>query len=137
MRQGNVKNTFYNGLLPQDGVIVVKCPVGCPKSSPNNTLWKLKKTLYGLVHTPLHWYNNISTFFQSIGLKNSQNSPCIFVSQILPHETPLYLGLYVNDFYYYSTSNKVEEKFEWLLDEKYTVSYKNQLEWFLGMKFEW
>ena len=45
----------------------------------------------------MHRYNNISTFFQSIGVHNSPNS----------------------------------------LDTKYTVSYKNSLNWFLGMKFDW
>ena len=114
LRQGDVKNAFCNGLLPEDELVVVKPPVGCPRSSPN-TLWKLKKTLYGLVRSPLHWYNNISQFFLSIGLHNSKNSPCVFVGQLLPNKAPLYLGLYVDDFCYYSTSNEVEEKFKKLL----------------------
>ena len=136
LKQGDVKNTFCNGTLPQDELVVIKPPKGCPLSRPN-TLWKLKKTLYGLVHSPLHWFNNISTFFKSIGLSNLPNSPCMFSSTIVPGEPPLYVGLYVDDFAFFSVSDKVEEKFKTLLNSTYTVSYEDQLEWFLGMKFEW
>ena len=92
LRQGDVKNAFCNGHLPEDEVVVIRPPKGCPISRPN-TLWWLKKTLYGLVRSPLHWFNNISSFFKSIGLQNSPNSPCIFS---IPGKPPLYEGLYVN-----------------------------------------
>ena len=97
----------------------------------------IKKNLYSLVRSPLHWYNNISQFFLSIGLRISPNSPCVFVGNILDNEPPLYLGLYVDDFCYFSASNKVETEFKNKLNKNYSVSYDNKLEWFLGMKFEW
>ena len=136
MRQADVKNAFCNGTLPSEEIVVVKPPIGCPVSNPN-TLWCLKKTLYGLIRSPLHWYNNISQLFLSISLRNSPNSPCVFVGKILDNEPPLYLGLYVDDFCYFSESNKVEKEFKHKLDNNYSVSYDNKLEWFLGMKFEW
>ena len=136
LRQGDVKNAFCNGHLPEDEVVVIRPPKGCPLSRPN-TLWRLKKTLYGLVRSPLHWYNNISTFFKSIGLQNSPNSPCIFSGTLIPGKPPLYVGLYVDDFAFFSVSDEVESKFRELLNNEYTVSYDDRLEWFLGMKFDW
>ena len=50
---------------------------------------------------------------------------------------PLYLGLYVDEFSFFSCSNAVEQKFCNLLNDVYTVFYEDSLEWFLGMKFEW
>ena len=47
------------------------------------------------------------------------------------------MGLYVDDFAFFSYSNAVEEKFRTLLNAEYTVSYDDSLEWFLGMKFDW
>ena len=105
--------------------------------STSVTYWKLKKTLYGLVRLPMHWYNNICTFFKSIGLNNSPNSPCLFTGTLIQGEPPLYLGLYVDDFAYFSTSDKVEQKFKQLMNTKYSVSYEDSLDWFLGMKFDW
>ena len=122
--------------MPDDEVVVIKPPKGCPLSKPD-TLWKLKKTLYGLVRSPLHWYNNITNFFKSIGLTNSPNSPCLFTGTLIPGEPPLYLGLYVDDFAFFSPSDAVEQKFRDLMNEQYTVSYDDHLEWFLGMKFDW
>ena len=136
LRQGDVKNAFCNGILPDDEMVVIRPPKGCPFST-SNTYWKLKKTLYGLVRSPMHWYNNISTFFKSIGLQNSPNSPCVFTGTLIPGEPPIYLGLYVDDFAYFSTSDKVEAKFRSLLNQQYTVSYDDCLDWFLGMKFDW
>ena len=85
----------------------------------------------------MHWYNKITTFLKSIGLQNSSNSPCVFKGTIIPRESPLYLGLYVDDCAYFSTSDAVELKFKELMSTKYTVSYDDCLDWFLGMKFDW
>ncbi len=41
LRQGDVKNAFCNGRLPDDETVVIRPPKGCPLSRPN-TLWKLK-----------------------------------------------------------------------------------------------
>ena len=102
-----------------------------------HTLWCLKKTLYGLVRSPLHWFNHISACFKSIGLHNSPNHPCVFQGHLLPDHPPLYVGLYVDDFCLFSVSNEVEMQFRSLLNKHYTVSYEDSLDWFLGMKFEW
>ena len=136
LKQGDVKNAFCNGILPQDEIVVVTPPKGCPLSRPNS-MWRLRKTLYGLRRSPLHWFQNISAFFNSIGLQSHPNSPCVFAGTILKDHPPLYVGLYVDDFAYFSTSSKVEEHFKTLLNQKYTVSYDDCLEWFLGMKFTW
>ncbi len=60
----------------------------------------------------MHWYDNISAFFKSIGPQNSPNSPCDFTGELIPGEPPLYVGLDVDDFAYFSSSDTVEEKFK-------------------------
>ena len=56
---------------------------------------------------------------------------------MIPDSPPIYVGLYVDDFAFFSVSDEVEEKFRQFLNARYTVSYEDSLEWFLGMKFEW
>ncbi len=73
--------------------------------------------------------------FWSIGLTTSPNSPCLFTGTLIPGESPLYLGLYVDDIAFFSHSDAVEQKFRDLLNAVYTVSYEDSHEWFLGMKF--
>ena len=136
LRQGDVKNAFCNGILPEDEVVVITPPKGCPFSHPNS-LWRLCKTLYDLKRSPLHWFQNISAFFHSIRLKSKPNSTCVFTGRIVPDQPPLYVGLYVDDFVYFSTSDAVELQFQKLLNQKYSVSYDDCLEWLLGIKFTW
>ena len=130
LKQGDVKNAFCNGVLPDTEVVVCTPPAGCPQSKPR-TLWRLKKTLYGIFRSSLHWYKNISTFFKSIGLENSQNNPCVFTGKLLDNKPPIYIGLYVDDFCFFSESDEVENEFKNLLNTKYTVSFDDQLDWFL------
>ena len=59
LKQGDCKNAFCNGILPDDEICVVKPPLGCPKS-PKGTYWKVNKTLYGLARSAHHWYTKLS-----------------------------------------------------------------------------
>ena len=100
LHQGFIKNAFCHGVLPDDECVVVHPPKGCPHSSPNK-LWRLKKILYGLDCSPLHWFNHIRARFKSIGLHNSPNHPCVFQGKLLPEHPPLYVGLFVDDFCFF------------------------------------
>jgi hypothetical protein len=54
-----------------------------------------------------------------------------------PSSSPLTLGLYVNDFVYFSADPEVEAKFEQLLQQYSRVDYMGTVEWFLGTHFQW
>ena len=49
----------------------------------------------------------------------------------------LYLGLYVDDFCYFSTSDECEKVFENKLTEITNVDYMGEVTHFLGIKFQW
>ena len=53
LKQGDRKNAFCNGILPDDAICIVKPPTGCPRSKPGTYL-KLNKTLYGLCRSAYH-----------------------------------------------------------------------------------
>jgi Reverse transcriptase (RNA-dependent DNA polymerase) len=56
-KQGNCKNPFLHPTLPPDEIVIFRPPpAGCPFSQPGE-LWLLNKTLYGLQHSPKHWYD--------------------------------------------------------------------------------
>jgi len=40
-----------------------------------------------------------------MGLWSSENSPCLFTGIIIPGEPLIYVGIYVDDIIYFSTSN--------------------------------
>ena len=48
---------------------------------------------------------------------------------------PITMGLYVDDFIYFSSSNAVEEKFQRILSRLINVDFMGTVEWFLGTHF--
>ena len=111
LKQGNCKNVYCQGILPDDEITIVKPPIGNP-NAVKDKYWLLKKTLYGLCCSPrhCHWYNKITAVLSSIGLKPNASDPCMFTGTLcdpnnpamdLPSD-PLTIGLYVDDFVYFS-----------------------------------
>jgi hypothetical protein len=145
LKQGNCKNAFCQGILPPDEITIVKPPIGDPDKKKDE-YWLLKRTLYGLQRSPKHWYDKIRKILTSLGLKQNPYDPCLFCGNIIdptdpsdsPSSSPLMLGLYVDDFVYFSVDPTVEAKFERLLQQQSMVlEYMGTVEWFLGTHFQW
>jgi len=136
LKNGDFKQAFVQAMLPKDENYVLKPPHGCPLTPPN-TYWLLQRTLYGLKRSPRHWYDRAKQILLELGLKQCKHAPCLFHGRILPNEEPLYLGLYVDDFVYFSQSQKVEQHFETLLKSKTNVDFMGQVSHFLGIRFQW
>ena len=130
-KQGDCKNALCHPILPEDEKVIIRPPSGCPLSKPGE-LWLLKKTLYGLRRSPKHWYNKFCDAMRNIGLKPCAHDPCVFTGCIIEGEPPIYLGVYVDDFTYFSASTEVEKAFEHALDQELNVEFMGNVAWFLG-----
>jgi len=53
--------------------------------------------LYGLHRAPKLWFEKLSSHLQSMGLKCSPISPCLFVGTLLEGAPPIYVGIYIDD----------------------------------------
>ena len=136
LQSGDFKQAFVQSILPQDETYVLKPPPGCPLT-PRNTYWHLKRSLYGLKRAPRHWYNKATSILQATGLQPCPNAPCLFQGEIIPGKPTLYLGLYVDDFVFFSTDKQVEIEFEKRLKEKTNVDFMGNVSHFLGLRFQW
>lgn len=135
-KQGDCKNAFCQSYLPKDETIIIRPPKGCPISKPGD-LWLLRKTLYGLRRSPYHWYQAIKKIFLGMGLKMSPHDPCVFYGSLQDDLPPIYIGIYVDDFKYFSLSDDTELLFEQQLGSKCRVDFMGEVSWFLGSKYEW
>jgi hypothetical protein len=135
-KQGDCKNAFCQSYLPKDETIIIRPPKGCPLSKTGD-LWLLHKTLYGLRRSPYHWYQAIKKILLSMGLNMSPHDPCVFYGPLEDGQPPIYIGLYVDDFKYFSLSDEVEKLFETQLGSKCRVDFMGEVSWFLGCKYEW
>jgi hypothetical protein len=133
-KTGDVSQAFCQSVLPDDEQYIIRPPHGCP-ITPSNTYLLLKKTLYGLRRSPRHWYNTCKAALESIGLSACPNAPCIFSGIIVEGEPPLTLGLFVDDFLYFSQSSKVEKAFEEKFGAIFDTDFQGEINHFLGINF--
>jgi hypothetical protein len=124
--------------------MIVWPPLGDPDDAKDE-FWLLKKILYRLRHSPCHWYKKIDSILHSIGLTPNAHDPCLYTGFVrdpcnpsAPHsDVPLSLGLYGDDFVYFSEDPNVEVLFKHLLQERGKVDFMGLVEWFLGIHFLW
>ena len=136
LKQGDCKNAFCNGILPDDEVCIVKPPVGCPRTAPG-TFWKLNKTLYGLRRSAHHWYTKISNHLtEDLGFDAMPQDKCVYKCTPLEGHPPIYVGLFVDDFVYYSKSDKVEQWFENSLKLHIKFDFMGDVSCFFGQHFD-
>ena len=136
LKQGDVKQAFVQSILPDNEIYVAKPPPGCPYTPPH-TYWLLKRSLYGLRRAPCHWFEKATKISKNIGLTPCPHAPCLFTGNIKPGYPPLYLGLYVDDFIYFSENPTVEKLIEEKLQQQTTVDFMGKVTHFLGIKFQW
>ena len=136
LKSGDFKQAFCQAVLPQNETYVLRPPHGCPLT-PKGAYWHLQRTLYGLKRSPRHWYEKAVELFAKIGLKQCPNAPCLFKGTPIKNKPPIYLGLYVDDFVYFSTNKDVENKFEKELQKLTNVDFMGQVSHFLGIKYQW
>jgi hypothetical protein len=79
----------------------------------------------------------LSSHLRSMGLKQSEHSPCIFTGVLVPGEAPIFVGIYVDDIIYFSGCDATEKKFEELLSTIGSVDFMGQVSLFLGTEFTW
>ena len=63
------------------------------------------------------------------------NAPCIFTGTFIDGEPPIYLGLFVDDFIYFSASSKVKDSFEKQFAKHFEVDFQGEVKYFLGINF--
>ena len=134
-KMGDITQAFCQSYLPKGEDYICRPPAGCP-IMPCDTYLKLKKTLYGLKRSPKHFYNLAVKTLNSIGMYQHPYSPCLFIGTPIQGQPPLYLGLYVDDFIYFSTSQRVEEKIEKSFNAKLDMDLSGDISYFLGIKFD-
>ena len=130
-------------MLPDDECTVVRPPIGDPAHSTGE-YWLLNKTLYGLRRSPCHWYDMmLSSILIKMGLSASVHDPCLYSGFVTssssdkPYNHPLHIGLYVDDFVFYTKDKAHEAAFRTELTKHIAVDWMGDVDFFLGTSFIW
>jgi hypothetical protein len=84
-----------------------------------------------------NWYEMFRSGMQICGLKPCPNSPSLFYGHPIPGKPPLYLAVYVDDFFYFSPDDTVERHFETTMQAQFRVDLFGTIKWFLGAYYDW
>ena len=95
LRGEDVKSAFLQG-APIDRVVYVNPPREFKGVHGRNTLWKLRKRIYGLVDASRGWYCQLCDVLTDLGCKRVEIEPAVFVFIEEGQVTGL-MGLHVDD----------------------------------------
>jgi len=76
-KQVDFSNAFVQATLKEEVYVSLPATFGDDQGNKNSVL-KLNKSLYGLVQSPLYWFNFISATLDNRGFKPSNIDPCLF-----------------------------------------------------------
>jgi len=128
-----MKTTFLYGDLDEE--IYMSQSMGFKTAGKENTVGKLKKSLYGLKQSPKQWYKHFDSFIRGKRYTRSQYDPCVYYSK-LPGGEYIYLLLYVNDMIIASKSRSAIDKLKKNLSFEFEIKDLGEAKKVLGMEIE-
>ena len=104
-------------------------------SIPEGCCLKLLKSLYGLKQAPRNWYQNIKSFIESRGFKQSTLDNCLYIYKTDDHIT--LISLYVDDILIAGSDPEYIRQLKSDFSGQYDMKDLGRVEQYLGMKISW
>jgi hypothetical protein len=112
----NVKNELY-----------IRLPKGYTSDNPTGLL---NKGLYGLKQGAYLWFDDISTYMQTLGLKQSSYDPAMFFDR----QKQLYVTIWVDDITLYGPNQDAMGEYKSDLRKRYEIKAMGPQTLYLGME---
>ena len=130
LQQIDIKTAFLNGWLKED--IYMKQPQEFEVKGKEHLVCKLKRSIYGLKQSPRCWNDKLDTFMKELGLRQSNNDPCIYILE--SKNVFLVVGVFVDDLVIAGSSTESIKDFVEKLSRKFKVKDMGKLHYFLGVQ---
>lgn len=131
LEQMNVKTTFLHGNLKKE--IYMVQPEGFVKTGEEDSVCRLKKSLYDLKQAPRQWYKRFDTYMLQIEYQRCDYECCVYVKN-LGNSSPIFLLLYVNDILIARSNMDDIVELKRLLGEDYEMKDLGATKKILGME---
>ncbi len=134
VHQMDVKTAYLNA--PIDCELYVEQPEGYAVQSKGDgkTVWKLKKSLYGLKQSGRNWNNLLHSHLCSDDFRQSDADPCVY-SKTTEVGTLVIVIFWVDDIIIAASNQQVLKSVKESLSEKFKMKDLGELRWFLGIEF--
>ncbi|PLW48908.1 hypothetical protein PCASD_02847 [Puccinia coronata f. sp. avenae] len=97
---------------------------------PSGTVLELRKAIYGLKQASSVWYKNLRVFLESIGFKQTESDPCVFVRLASEGKPATWIFAHVNDLVVISKDPLIFKK---EMESEFDIKYLGTAEFLLGM----
>ena len=105
-----------------------------------------ERMIYGYFRRPSMGYGEAHTTGSNISpplLHDWDSSPfqskdpCIYTSKLLDNKDPIYVGICVDNFTYFSSSDETKKAFKTCLAKEIKAEFMGPVSWFLGCLYVW
>ncbi|GJS00719.1 putative ribonuclease H-like domain-containing protein [Tanacetum coccineum] len=128
--QMDVKSAFLYGKIEEE--VYVCQPPGFKDPYFSDRVYNVEKAMYGLHQAPRAWYETLSTYLLDNGFQRGKIDKILFIKR---HKGDILLvQVYVDDIIFGSTKKELCIAFEKLMHEKFQMSSKGELTFFLGLQ---
>jgi hypothetical protein len=128
----DVKSAFLNGPIKEE--VYVGQPPGFEDDMYPDHVYKLSKTLYGLKHASVAWYECLRDFLISNAFKVGKADPTLFTKTC--NGDLFVCQIYVDDIIFGSTNQKSCEEFSRVMMHKFEMLMMGELNYFLGFQLK-
>lgn len=126
----DVTTAFLYGDLQEE--VYMKQPEGLVDSMHADKVCRLKKALYGLKQSARSWYTKISTTLLTLGFESLKSEPCVFRS--VSTEGEVYIALYVDDLYIFSSSSARTQMLKQELEKRFVMRDLGEVQSLLNVR---
>lgn len=125
----DVKCAFLYGELNEQ--IFMEIPLGSRNESNTNSVWILKKALYGLHQASRMWYEKLDSVIEGLGFSKMIGFNCTYV-----YKSKIVILVYVDDIIVFAKSEKCKLKCIQMLNDCFTITNLSDMKCILGVQFQ-
>jgi len=129
LHQMDVKVAYLHAPIECD--VYVEPTPGYQQSS--TTVWKLKRSLYGLKQSGRNWHNLLYDYLHEMNFTQSSADQCMFIQQV---KDDIVMLVWVDDIILSSSSMELMNDFKCKLNERFKMKDLGEVSSFLGIEFK-
>jgi hypothetical protein len=136
LHQVDIKGAYLNGELNDNEVLYMQHPPGYKSRDAGNCVLRLKKTLYGLKQSGRHWYQKLSSIFESLGFSKCSVNQAVFHKLDKAKNEVTVVAVHVDDCTIAASSMPLINEFKAGLRQHIKVTDLGELHWMLGVEIK-
>ncbi|KAL3782482.1 hypothetical protein ACHAWO_005229 [Cyclotella atomus] len=129
--QADITAAFVHAPLEENEEIYVEQPTGYVYGKPGEFVLKLNRSVYGIKQAPRNFFNYLRDHFETLGLRQSDHDPCLFVGEKV---TAI---VYVDDILFFARDDSdIDNVISALQKNHVQIRREGTAEGFLGVALE-